>query len=562
MPAAGAEALMETRPDDRIAAELAALRRVAVLVAGGAPPEEVFAAVATEAGLLLGADLTTVARYDPGGVVAIVGAWSSTGTKELDSAGIRTVLGGHNLSALVFRTGRAVRIDDYSGQATGVAGDLGRELGFRMGVGVPITVDGGLWGVMSVGSMTEAPLPPDTETRLAGFTELAGTAIANAQARVDLRGYAEEQAALRRVATLVARGAPPEEVFAAVTAEIGRVFAVDYAGMSRYDAGGTATTVGRWDRTGTPWPGALGGRLALGGRNVTTLVFAAAQPARIDDYANSSGVISDSARIQGFRSAVGAPILVGGQLWGVIVVGSAGEEALAADTEVRLAAFTELVGTAIANAETQAALAASRARIVTTADDARRRIERDLHDGAQQRLVTLALGLREAQAIAPPEAGELVKRLDRVAAGLEAALEELREIARGIHPAVLAEGGLRPALAAVARRCPVPVALDVQIPGRLPAPVEIAAYYVVSEALTNTARHANATAAEVDAATGQGELRVCVRDDGRGAADFGNGSGLLGLKDRVEALGGRIRLHSPPGAGTTLDVCIPLDGAD
>jgi signal transduction histidine kinase len=553
---------METGPDDRIAAELAALRRVAVLVAGGAPPEEVFAAVAAEAGLLLGVDLTTVARYDPGDRVAIVGAWSSTGTKELDSAGIRTVLGGHNLSALVFRTGRAVRIDDYSGQATGVAGDLGRELGFRMGVGVPITVDGGLWGVMSVGSMTEAPLPPDTETRLAGFTELAGTAIANAQARVDLRGYAEEQAALRRVATLVARGAPSEEVFAAVTAEIGRVFAVDYAGMSRYDAGGTATTVGRWDRTGTPWPGPLGGRLPLGGRNVTTLVFAAAQPARIDDYAHSSGVISDSARIQGFRSAVGAPILVGGQLWGVIVVGSAGEEALAADTEVRLAAFTELVGTAIANAETQAALAASRARIVTSADDARRRIERDLHDGAQQRLVTLALQLREARAIAPPRAGELVKRLDRVAAGLEAALEELREIARGIHPAVLAAGGLRPALAALARRCPVPVALDVQIPGRLPAPVEIAAYYVVSEALTNTVRHANATAAEVDAATDQGELRVRVRDDGRGAADFGHGSGLLGLKDRVEALGGRIWLHSPPGAGTTLDVRIPLDGAD
>jgi signal transduction histidine kinase len=305
----------------------------------------------------------------------------------------------------------------------------------------------------------------------------------------------------------------------------------------------------------------LGGRLALGGRNVTTLVFQAGGPARIDDYAVSPAVTGDAARSQGFDSAVGAPVLVGGRLWGVIAVGSAGEP-LAADTEARLAAFTELAGTAIANAETQAALAASRARIVTAADDARRRIERDLHDGAQQRLVTLALRLREAQAIAPPQAGELAARLDAVAAGLEAALEELREIARGIHPAVLAEGGLRPALAALARRCPVPVALDVQIPGRLPASVEIAGYYVVSEALTNTARHANATAAEVGAAAGQGELRVRVRDDGRGAADFGHGSGLLGLKDRVEALGGRIRLHSPPGAGTTLDVRIPLDGTD
>jgi len=551
---------METRPDDRIAAELAALRRVAALVAGGAPPEEVFAAVAAEAGLLLGADLTTVARYDPGGVVMILGAWSSAGGAKLDSGGTRTSLGGRNLSALVFRTGRAVRIDDY-GQATGVAADLGRELGFRMGVGVPITVDGRLWGVMSVGSTTAAPLPADTETRLAGFTELAGTAIANAQARVELRGYAEEQAALRRVATLVARGAPPEQVFATVTAEIGRVFAVDYAGMSRYDAGGTATTVGRWDRTGTPWPIVAGGRFALGGRNVTTLVFQAGQPARIDDYAGSSGVISDAARSKGYRSAVGAPILVDGRLWGVITVGSAGEEALPADTEVRLAAFTELAGTAIANAEAQAALAASRARIVTAADAARRRIERDLHDGAQQRLVTLALRLREAQASAPPEAGELVRRLDRVAAGLEAALEELREIARGIHPAVLAEGGLRPALAALARRCPVRVELGVQLAARLPAPVEIAAYYVVSEALTNTAKHASATAAEVDVAAGQGELRVRVRDDGRGGADFGHGSGLLGLKDRVEALGGRISLHSPTGAGTTLDVHIPLDGS-
>jgi signal transduction histidine kinase len=551
---------METRPDDRIAAELAALRRVAVLVAGGAPPEEVFAAVAAEAGLLLGADLTTVARYDPGGVVMILGAWSSAGGAKLDSGSTRTSLGGHNLSALVFRTDRAVRIEDYS-RATGVAGDLGRELGFRMGVGVPITVDGRLWGVMSVGSTTEAPLPADTETRLAGFTELAGTAIANAQARVDLRGYAEEQAALRRVATLVARGAPPEAVFAAVTAEIGRVFAVDYAGMSRYDAGGTATTVGRWDATGTPWPIAAGSRLALGGRNVTTLVFQAGQPARIDDYADSSGVISDAARSKGFRSAVGAPILVGGRLWGVISVGSAGEEALPADTEVRLAAFTELVGTAIANAEAQAALAASRARIVTAADEARRRIERDLHDGAQQRLVTLALQLRQAQAAAPPQAGELARWLDRVAAGLEAALEELREIARGIHPAVLAQGGLRPALAALARRCPVPVELDVQLAARLPAPVEIAAYYVVAEALTNTAKHASAAAAEVDVAAGQGELRVRVRDDGRGGADFGHGSGLLGLKDRVEALGGRITLHSPTGAGTTLDVHIPLEAS-
>jgi signal transduction histidine kinase len=552
---------METRPDDRIAAELAALRRVAALVARGAPPEHVFAAVAAEAGLLLGANVTTVARYDPGGVVTVLSTWSSAGTAQPGGAGTRTSLGGQNMATLVFSTGRAGRIDDYS-QATGVAADLGRAHGFRAAVGVPITVDGRLWGLMSIGSTSEEPLPADTEVRLAGFTELAGTAIANAQAQVELRDYAEEQAALRQVATLVARGAPPDEVFAAVAAEIGRVFAVDFTGISRYDAGGTATAVGVWVRSALASPLAVGDRLRLGGRNVTTQVFRAGRPARIDGYADSSAVLADPAQGRGFLSAVGAPILVGGRLWGVIVVGSAGEESLPASTEVRLAGFTELAGTAIANAEAQTALTTSRARIVAAGDEARRRIERDLHDGAQQHLVTLVLQLREAQASAPPEAGELVKRLDSVTMGLEAALEELREIAHGIHPAVLADGGLRPALKALARRCPVPVELYVEVAGRLPGPVEIATYYVVSEALTNTAKHADATSAEVDVAVGEGVLRVRVRDDGHGSADFGHGSGLLGLKDRVEALGGRISLHSPPGTGTTLEVHIPLDGSD
>jgi signal transduction histidine kinase len=278
----------------------------------------------------------------------------------------------------------------------------------------------------------------------------------------------------------------------------------------------------------------------------------------MDDYSEASGAFADIARGCGARAAVGVPIRVGGRLWGVVNVWSARKGALPADTEARLAGFTELVGTAIANAEAQAALAASRARIVAAADEARRRIERDLHDGAQQHLVTLALQLREVQAAALPGAGELVRRLDSLAVGLAAALEELRETARGIHPAVLAEGGLRPALKALARRCAVPAVLHVQVTGRLPRPVEIAAYYVVSEALTNMAKHARASAAEVTVAVGEGVLRVCVRDDGCGGADFGHGSGLVGLKDRVEALGGRITLDSPPGRGTTLEVHIPL----
>jgi signal transduction histidine kinase len=380
---------------------------------------------------------------------------------------------------------------------------------------------------------------------------------------VELRGYAEEQAALRRVATLVAGGAPPEEVFAAVVEEAGRVMSAEFTGMSRYDPGGTSTVVGLWTSTGTMWTGAgamwpiaVGDQWSFHGHNVTTLVHQTGQPVRIDDYGDSWGELVGTDAGRGFRSA-GVPVRVGGRLWGVMAVGAARTASLPADTEARLAAFTELVGAAIANAETQAALAASRARIVAAADEARRRIERNLHDGAQQRLVTLALRLREAQAAAPPGAGELVRQLDSVAAGLADALEELREIARGIHPAALADGGLGPALKVLARSCAVPVDLRVQVPGRAPDPVEIAAYYVVSEALTNTVKHASASAVGVEVTAGDGVLRIRVRDDGRGGAAFGRGSGLTGLKDRVEALGGRITLHSPPGAGTALEVSIP-----
>jgi signal transduction histidine kinase len=300
-----------------------------------------------------------------------------------------------------------------------------------------------------------------------------------------------------------------------------------------------------------------GERLSLSGQNATTLVFQTGQPARIDASA-SSGTIADIASRRGIRVAVGVPVRAGGRLWGVAIVASAQKTSLPADTEARLAGFTELAGTAIANAEAQAALAASRARIVTAGDEARRRIERDLHDGAQQQLVTLALRLREAQAATPPGTLDLFTFLDEVAAGLDSALEEVREIARGIHPAALTAGGLRPALRALARRSSIRVDLRVQVPGRLPSPVEIAAYYVVSEALANTAKHADAGAVRVKVAVEGGVLRVTVRDDGRGGAAFGDGSGLLGLKDRVEALGGRIMLQSLPNTGTTLEVHLPV----
>ncbi|MCW2903503.1 MAG: histidine kinase, partial [Streptosporangiaceae bacterium] len=374
-----------------------------------------------------------------------------------------------------------------------------------------------------------------------------------------LRGHAEEQAALRRVATLVARAAPPSEVFAAVSAEVGRLLAADYTVLSRYDPDGAINVVGQWSKTGGALPYPIGTWVKRGGRNLHTLVFETGRPARIDDYADATGPAADAARGRGIRSGLGAPISVEGRLWGVINVSSTDEEPLPADTEARLAGFTELVATAIANAEAQAALTASRARIVAAADTTRRRIERDLHDGAQQRLISLALHLRTTvQAAVPPGDDQLTAQLDGIAADIGGVLDELREIARGLHPAALADGGLRPALKTLARRCAVPVRLDVQPDARFPEPIELAAYYVVAEALTNAVKHAQATVIDVQVETGEGLLRVGVRDDGRGGADPTGGSGLVGLTDRVEALGGRLTVNSPPGAGTAMQVVLPL----
>jgi len=537
--------------DDRIAGEQAALRRVATLVARGAPPAEVFASVTEEAGRLLRADYATMARYDPDGARTVVAASSTT--RPIFGVGTRLRLGGQNVPTMVFQTGRAAR-DDEAATDSGAAADAVREAGVRAAVGVPVSVEGRLWGVMVIASRA-GPLPTGTEEQLAGFTELAATAISNAQARVELGGFAEEQAALRRVATLVARGAPPATVLAAVTEEAGRLLHADRATMKRYNADSTVSVVATWS-----WPDAafgVGSLEKLGGHDLHTIVGRTGQAARIDDYSGVSGPVGDIVREFGLRAAVGVPVSVQGRLWGIMLVASR-QGPLPAGTEARLGGFTELAATAIANAETQSALTASRARIVAASDATRRRIERDLHDGAQQRLVSLALDLRAAEAAAPPGSGELLRQLDRVAAGLDGVLDDLRKIASGLNPAILADGGLRPALRTLARRSAVPVRVDVHVQDRLPEPVETAAYYTVSEALTNTTKHAGATAAEVDAAVRDGVLRVRVSDNGNGGADFGHGSGLVGLKDRAEALGGQLRLDSPPERGTTVEVTLPV----
>ncbi|QYN38753.1 AAA family ATPase [Pseudonocardia sp. DSM 110487] len=403
-----------------------------------------------------------------------------------------------------------------------------------------------------------------TTERLDAVKLIAGqlaVSLDNAQLYAEYRRIAEEQAALRRVATLVAQAASPDAVFAAVAAEVGRVLAVDHVHAIRFDPDGAVTVVGIWSSSGTAVP--VGTRVGLGGRNVATLVAETGRAARIDRYgADTSGSLADLGRRLGARSLAGAPITVQGHLWGVMTVSSVREESLPAHTEGRLAAFTELVATALANAESQAQLTASRARIVAAADQARHRIERDLHDGAQQRLVSLALQARAAQAAVPSEAGELAAQLDNLAAGLTEALDELRELSRGIHPAILAEGGLFAALKGLARRSAVPVEPDVRVDRRLPEQIEIAVYYLVAEALANAAKHAYASVVHVEVDTAHGDaddvLRVRVRDDGRGGADLADGSGLVGLKDRVEALGGRLDVQSAPGVGTTVYAELPL----
>jgi signal transduction histidine kinase len=371
----------------------------------------------------------------------------------------------------------------------------------------------------------------------------------------ELTRLGEEEAAFRRVATLVARGAPPDEVFAAVTEEVGQLFPVDHTNMSRYESDGTVAVLAGWRATGEPVE--VGARYALEGENLSTFVARTSRPARID-YAEASGPIAVAVRQAGFRSGVATPIVVEGRLWGLMTAASRTERSLPSGTEARLADFTDLLATAIANAESRTDLAASRGRLVATADETRRRIERDLHDGAQQRLVSLALELRAAQTTVPPELGELEAQLSGVADGLASVQNELREIARGIHPAILIESGLGPALKTLSRRSPVPVELDVSNGARLPERVEVTAYYVVSEALTNAAKHADATVVHVDVHPVDGALRVSVRDDGAGGADPTAGSGLVGLRDRVEALGGRISVESPVGTGTSVRAELPL----
>jgi PAS domain S-box-containing protein len=529
----------------------AALRRVATLVARRVSPGDVFGATAVEAGRLLGSDTTALARYEPDGSVTVLAADTNSGVNV--PIGTRILLDGDYAIGAVLRTGRAARSDSLE-DATGPVAELARSWGVRSLVGAPIVVEGRVWGVMVVSSR-RGPLPADTEKRLVDFTDLVATAIANTESRVALGRLVDEQAALRRVATLVAEGVPAPEVFSIVSEEVGRLLDAQATVIARLEPDGMIAIVASGGTTSDKLP--VGTRLELKPGMVIAEVVREGRSARIDDDGDSPERTARIVPGLGALSFVAGPIVVEGSLWGAIAAGTESKR-LPADAEQRMAKFTELAATAIANAESRSELAASRARIVAASDETRRRIERDLHDGTQQRLVSLALQLRVAESTVPPELDEPRQTIGRVAGELNGVIDELREISRGIHPAVLSEGGLRPALRTLARHSAIPVELDAVTEARLPEPIEVAAYYVVSEALANTAKHARASRVGVAVAVRNSSLQLSIRDDGVGGADAARGSGLIGLRDRVEALGGSIEISSGPGEGTSVFVELPL----
>jgi signal transduction histidine kinase len=389
------------------------------------------------------------------------------------------------------------------------------------------------------------------------FNSMARSLEAN---RDDLTRLLAEQAALRRVATLVARRVVPAEIFSAVGEEISQLIGAHTAGVARFEPDGAATVVAALGQDVDAMP--VGRRWEADDGMTTTAVWRTGRAARADedDFDRAPAAIAEERRRWGVRSVVASPIIVEGHRWGAMIVSTQGDP-FPPDTEDRMANFTELVATAIANADSRAELKASRARVVAAGDEARRRIERDLHDGTQQRLVSVGLELRAAQAMVPPDVPDLTAQLSHVAEDLAAAVTDLQEASRGIHPAVLSRGGLGPALRTLARRSALPVELDLRVDRRLPERIEVAAYYVVSEALTNAAKHAHASVVEVELEADDDTVRLSIRDDGVGGADPTRGSGLVGLRDRIEALGGKIQVASPAGSGTSVVVQIPIDEA-
>ncbi len=524
----------------RLAEEQAALRRVAA--AHGAEPSSLFGLVVEKVSRVLHVPFVSVVRFEDDRT-----ATERASTSPACALGKRWSLVGTNVLGELRASGRTARIDDYAHMEGEIAEEC-RRVGIRSTVGIPIAVGGRTWGAVVVSSTDAEPLAADTEGRLADFTELLATAIANSEAQAEVARLAEEQAALRRVATLVAQGVPSDTLFAAVCDEVEALAGAEVSAVVRFEADGTLTVMGA-HATRDP----VGARLELDPDFVVAEVHRTGRAARFDTD-DPPASAPEVVRAE-HRSALASPIVVEGELWGAMTTGSR-ERPLAAGMEHRLADFTELVATAISNLQARTELAASRARIAAAADEERRRVVRDLHDGAQQRIVQTVMTLKMAQQAFDGGGDDGPELVDEAVGQAKQAMAELRELAHGILPEVLTHGGLRAGIAALGSRTPVPVEIDVSVE-RLPAPVEASAYFVVAEALTNMAKHASAGHAEVVARIENGMLRVEVRDDGVGGASP-HGTGLMGLADRVAVLDGRLEVDSPPGEGTRLTAAIPL----
>ena len=379
----------------------------------------------------------------------------------------------------------------------------------------------------------------------------------DADSKDRIEALVAEQSALRRVATLVAADPDPGRLFECVCRELGGVLGVRSTDMLRYEHDGSATIVGGWAASGTlSFP--VGDSVPIEGETVAAKLYGSGRPERVDDYSDMRGELPARLRLYGIKSAVGAPVTVGGRLWGAVMAVDSQPYAFPAGTEQRIAEFAGLVTAALANADAREQLAASRARIVEAGYEERRRLERDLHDGAQQEFVSAALSLSRAQEKWSDDPDEAFRLLDRAREQLQAGLRDLRELASGIHPSILTDRGLGAALEALAARSAVPVELGSLPADRLPAAVEATAYFVVAEALTNASKHGRCLGAEIGVQISEDAAIVEIRDDGVGGADPSGGTGLRGLADRVSALGGELDIASPSGEGTAITARIPL----
>ncbi|MBV8220488.1 MAG: GAF domain-containing protein, partial [Solirubrobacterales bacterium] len=509
----------------QLAQEQAALRRVATLVAEGVSPGSVFDAVAGEMETMLDADQVTLNRFEPGDEILAL-AYRGADLPHVP-AGSRVRVEGDSATARVRRSGQPARMENYEG-AEGPIAERFRATALRSSVAVPIALEGSqLWGVITASwKRTQSP-PADTEERMFRFAQLLATAIANADSREALRQLADEQAALRRVATLVAEGASPDAVFDAVAAEMEKMLNADQVALNRFEPGEQILALAH--RGVDPPRVPPGARVRVAGDSATARVRRTEKPARMENYEGAEGAIAENARAKGLRSSVAVPIaLEGSQLWGVITASWKRVQSPPADTEQRMFRFAQLLATAIANTESRSQLVAARRRVIEAADAARATLARDLHDGAQQQFVIALIDLQLAQQKRDADADRARELVDLGAAQVQRGVNTLRELAAGVHPAILSRLGLQAALESLAARMPLPLSVDVD-DLQLPKGLEASVYFFCSEALTNVVKHAEASTAWVGVHTVDGRLRVEVRDDGIGGAEIGlGGSGLTG----------------------------------